>query len=190
MRAVLLLLVAAASCAEPGYVDPAQCRRCHQTIFDSYAKTGMGQSFGPAGDVAALEKLFHQASGRSYAIVKRDGVSVMRRFQEGGEDLERSIEFRIGSGNHSRTYIHRDEHGRLTELPVSWYAERGGYWAMSPGYDRPDHSDFRREISGDCLFCHNGYPSQANGGLASGIDCQRCHGPGEAHVKQSAAMVN
>src|SRR5713101_4771097 len=61
---------------------------------------------------------------------------------------------------------------------------------MSPGYDRPAHSDFRREISDSCLFCHNGYPSEANGGMALGIDCQRCHGPGEAHVKGKGPMVN
>ena len=61
---------------------------------------------------------------------------------------------------------------------------------MSPGYDRPDHSDFRREVSDSCLFCHNGYPSEANGGLASGIDCQRCHGPGEAHVRSKGSIVN
>ena len=48
--------------------------------------------------------------------------------------------------------------GRLVQLPVSWYAERGGYWAMSPGYDRPAHLDFRRVIDAGCMSCHNGYP--------------------------------
>jgi Flp pilus assembly protein TadD len=96
----------------------------------------------------------------------------------------------IGSGNHSKTFVHRDVSGRLREVPVSWYSERGGYWAMSPGYDRPDHSEFWREIPDTCLFCHNGYPSTANGGLAMGIDCQRCHGPGEAHVQRKGAIVN
>jgi hypothetical protein len=28
---------------------------------------------------------------------------------------------------------------------------------MNPGYDRPDHKDFRRKIGYDCTFCHNGY---------------------------------
>src|SRR5437879_2825790 len=51
-------------------------------------------------------------------------------------------------------------------------------------------ADFRREISDSCLFCHNGYPSEANAGLALGIDCQRCHGPGEAHLQGKARMVN
>ena len=104
--------------------------------------------------------------------------------------IEKRIDYVIGSGNHSRTFIYRNERDKLIELPVSWYSENGGYWAMSPGYDRSDHSDFRREVSDSCLFCHNGYPSESNGGLAMGIDCQRCHGPGEAHAKGKGRIVN
>jgi hypothetical protein len=32
----------------------------------------------------------------------------------------------------------------LVELPLAWYADGGGLWAMNPGYDRPDHMGFRR----------------------------------------------
>jgi predicted CXXCH cytochrome family protein len=60
---------------------------------------------------------------------------------------------------------------------------------MSPGYDRPDHSDFSREVSDSCQFCHNGYPSQSNSGLAQGIDCQRCHGPGKAHAENPRSPI-
>jgi hypothetical protein len=61
---------------------------------------------------------------------------------------------------------------------------------MSPGYDRADHSGFRRRVPDSCLFCHNGYRSEANGGLARAIDCQRCHGPGEAHAARRGPIVN
>lgn len=65
---------------------------------------------------------------------------------------------------------------------------------MSPGYDLPFHAGFSRKITYGCLFCHAGYPDlppgadQYEGGwklpepLVEGIDCQRCHGPGQAHV--------
>ena len=82
------------------------------------------------------------------------------------------------------------------EMPVSWYVERSGYWAMSPGYDSADQEDFRRAIPGECLLCHNGlplkgsYPERGTTGLSvfpkeipQGIDCQRCHGQGAAHVR-------
>src|SRR5207253_1125674 len=167
------------SAAEPGYVNPARCRQCHTAIYDSYSRTGMARSFAPATGVPALEGFVHAASQRTYRTVTRsDGVYLQRTETGGGNLLEKRLDFAIGSGAHSRTYVHRASGGRLIELPVSWYAEQGGRWAMSPGYDRPDHSDFRREVTEACLFCHNGYPSEANAGLASGIDCQRCHGPG------------
>jgi tetratricopeptide (TPR) repeat protein len=97
----------------------------------------------------------------------------------------------MGSGNKARTFIHRTAQSRLVELPLGWYGEAGGAFAMSPGYDRPDPLDFRRKISTDCMFCHNGYPSGPEApalepvfpeALPEGIDCQRCHGPGSLHI--------
>ena len=83
--------------------------------------------------------------------------------------VEKSIDLAIGSGNHAVTFLSRTPQGRLLELPLSWYA-RSGSWGMSPGYDRADHDDFRREISDSCLFCHSAGPDPAP------IDCGRCHG--------------
>lgn len=132
-------------------------------------------------------------------MIEHDGQLWQRRHQVGfgGKEtnvLEKKVDFVIGSGNHAQTYVSRASDGRLTELPVSWYAEKGGFWNMSPGYDRPDQEDFRRNVPFECMFCHNGYPSLKPGTdvvgsspifgatLPEGIDCQRCHGPGSAHV--------
>jgi tetratricopeptide (TPR) repeat protein len=151
----------------------------------------MARTFSSAATVPALDEFAHAPSRRIYRTVLRDGgVNLQRTETGGGNLLERRIDFAIGSGAHSRTYVHRTSGDRLIELPVSWYSADGGHWAMSPGYDRPDHSDFRREVTEACLFCHNGYPSEANGGLAQGIDCQRCHGPGEDHVKRGGSILN
>jgi predicted CXXCH cytochrome family protein len=191
MRWVLLAaLLSRAFAAEPGYIDPAACRPCHVKIFESYRKTGMARSFAKVEAVPPLREFWHEPSERFYSVVVRGGMPYMRRVQEGSANvIEKRIDYAIGSGSHSKTFLHRDAGGRFIELPVSWYSE-GSAWAMSPGYDRPDHSDFRREVQDSCLFCHNGYPSAANQGIAMGIDCQRCHGPGEAHVSRRAAMLN
>jgi predicted CXXCH cytochrome family protein len=194
---ILLLSTIAASGAEEGYIDPIACRLCHTRIFDSYQQTGMGRSFNRIARVAPVEdwdrnnRFYHAASERYYEVSRRDGRYFLRRYQKGNvNSIEKEIHYVVGSGNHSRTYLHRSAAGKLVELPLSWYAERGGDRAMSPGYDRPDHQDFRREVSDSCLFCHNGYPSRSNGGLAMGIDCQRCHGPGEAHAAGKGTIVN
>jgi predicted CXXCH cytochrome family protein len=165
----------------------------------------MGRSFfrpHTASDVEDYEHkntYSHSLSDRHYRMRRTDGRYYQRRWQtdtDGKEinALEREVHFVLGSGNHARTYLHRTPEGRLLQLPLGWYSARGGYWAMNPGYDRPGHVDFRREITFECLFCHTGYPEisqqdEANGRLdrfpgkiPEGIDCQRCHGPGEDHI--------
>ncbi len=175
----------------------------------------MGRSFS-AADATALASEFNgavvdnQPSGMRYTMVERNGKLYQRRSQTGfrGAEtniVEKSVDYVIGSGNHARTFLHRDAQGRLIELPVSWYAEGKGYWAMSPGFDRPDQEDFRRAIPAGCMQCHNALPALADSitnsmsntpafpaKLPEGIDCQRCHGPGRAHVNAviSGADVN
>src|SRR5947209_12180734 len=122
-------------------------------------------------------------------MLRRDGNYYQRRYQldSGGKQLnvmEKRIDYVMGSGNHARAYLHRTASNTLIELPLAWYAENGGYWAMNPGYDRPDHDGFRRPIAYDCMFCYNAYPEipAANaqpfappvfpGALPEGIDCQ------------------
>lgn len=184
------------------YADPAVCASCHEEIARTYSLTGMGRSFsklapGHAAFPAKAASIYHRPSDRHYAISERDGKLIQRRHQIGFDQketnaLELESQYVIGSGNHARTFVHRAADGRLFQLPVSWYAERQGYWAMSPGYDRPAHLDFRRVIDAGCMSCHNGYPRapvehDLDGPrfaepLPEGIDCQRCHGPGQAHI--------
>jgi len=129
---------------------------------------------------------YHRLSNRYYSI---SGTSIRRhQVNAAGQiinTMEKPIAFAIGSGNHAITYVSRTAQGRLLELPVSWYARLDGY-AMSPGYDRSDHFDFRREISASCLFCHSAGPEPA------AIDCRRCHGPVEAHLArpQTGTILN
>ena len=75
------------------------------------------------------------------------------------EALEERVDYIIGSGNQARTYLHRTPAGRLVELPVSWYAEKGGYWAMSPNFDWKNQTDMHGVIGAECMFCHNAYPA-------------------------------
>jgi predicted CXXCH cytochrome family protein len=184
-----------------GYVESKVCAGCHLTTWESYRRTGMGRSlYRPRADntVEAYGKpYYHRRSGTYYEMVQHDGRYFQRQYQldfdgKRTNASEAEVDFVIGSGNHSRTYLHRTSRNTLIELPLAWYAEKGGYWAMNPGYDRPDHQGRRRMIGDDCMFCHNSYPeipAQSERGVdpiftsvPEGIDCQRCHGPGERHV--------
>jgi tetratricopeptide (TPR) repeat protein len=173
--------------ADNAYVDAAVCASCHAGIAKSYRETGMARSFYRANSAAMRSQttFYHKASDRYYEF------SALRLARHqigfGGKDtnrVEKAIDFVVGSGNHARTYLSTSSEGRLVELPVTWYSEKGGYLAMSPGYDHARQEDFRRLVPDDCLFCHNGYPDKT---LAEGIDCQRCHGPGSAHVRAAGS---
>ena len=130
----------------------------------------MGRSFRrltPAGmteDFSRNNTYRHEASDQYFTMYQRGGHFYQRRHQIGRDGretnvVEMEIDFVLGSGNHARTYLHQREDGQLVELPVAWYSEEGGTWAMNPGYDRADHMDFRRKLDRECFFCHNAYPN-------------------------------
>ena len=191
--------------ARNAYVDPAWCAQCHADIAKTYALTGMGRSFSKISGDAVAEKLpsqpyFHAPSQSYFAMVKHDGRAFERRWQIGfdGQETnveEKRIDYIVGSGNHARTYLHLTARNTLEQLPFGWYAKNAGTWAMIPGFDRADYPGSTRQVHYECMFCHNGYPKipAANAEedaepvyqlpLPLGIDCQRCHGPGQRHIE-------
>jgi hypothetical protein len=175
---------------------PADCAACHFRIAETFARTGMARTFGPVDAVPPIPGgvLRHQLSAQFFSISVRGGIPWLKRYQSGGANVfEKPIAYWIGSGNHARSYLGPGASGELVELPLTLYS--GGAWAMSPAYDRADHLGFSRRITYRCMFCHNAYPDVPQGSddsdsatqfpatLPQGIDCQRCHGPGRAHIE-------
>jgi tetratricopeptide (TPR) repeat protein len=192
--------------APADYVDSRLCAQCHANIYAAYQRTAMARSFYRPAPGNTVENYrvnnayYHPASDTHLTMLERGGKYYQRRYQVGFQGKqtnvdEKEIDFVMGSGNHVRTYLHRTTAGALLELPLAWYAEKGGYWAMNPGYDKPDQPNSRRKINYECMFCHNAYPDIPAGheqlrseplfpgALPEGIDCQRCHGPGRRHIQ-------
>ena len=201
-RLVVLAALQVLTYAESG---SAVCAGCHRQVWETYQRTGMARSFyrltpeNIIEDFSGKSPFYHQPSDSYFTMLRRDGKYFQRRHQidfEGKRTnvIEKQIDYVMGSGNHSRAYAHRTAGNKLIELPLAWYSEKGGYWAMNPGYDRPIHDGFRRALSYDCMFCHNAYPQVPAGNdgalaepiymgaMPEGIDCQRCHGTGDKHV--------
>jgi predicted CXXCH cytochrome family protein len=207
---VLRALIAMTIAAAPAAAQVAACAPCHEKIAATFSKTGMGRSFSAMQPEAFPEApYYHEPSDTYFAMLIRDGRVFQRRWQLGFDGKETNVEekqvdFVMGSGNHAKTYLHLTSRGTLQQLPLGWYAEKGGYFAMNPGYDRPDFPGSTRAISYECMACHNAYPGAPAANrepaaeakymapLPQGIDCQRCHGAGREHIAApgGAAIVN
>jgi Tfp pilus assembly protein PilF len=190
--------------AAPGYVEDAVCAGCHQDLAASFAAVGMSRSFYRPRRATSIETFGvpfeHALSKRTYEMLWRGDELVFRRWQLGarGErvhEVEQSVDWVLGSGNHARTYLFRSPSGELWQLPIAWYT-REGKWGMAPGYDRPDHEELSRAVRRECMVCHDAYPELAAGAdtygmphrfpamMPEGVGCQRCHGPGAEHVRR------
>lgn len=167
----------------------------------------MGRSFFPASDSAIIEQFdqgfAHEESRQHFEMVQRDGKYMFRRFQvaDDGQPInvfEQPVDWVLGSGHNSRTYLYQTPAGELYQLPIAWYSQEQR-WGMAPGFDRADHEGVTRRVRRECLFCHNAYPdvpdhSDSYGAsqtfpreLPHGIGCQRCHGAGADHVRVNLA---
>ena len=198
--------VAVTQGAAPGYVPDATCARCHPDIAESYAEVGMARSFWKAGPASVVEDFsvgsyYHEVSDRHYSVTYTDGEYEFTRYQLEQDGtrynvLTRTVDSIIGSAHKGRSYLYRTPSDELYLLPLAWYAE-DRVWKMSPGYERADHSGFLRQVTLDCMFCHNAYPEVPVGSdvlgapqrfpkdLPQGLGCQRCHGPGAEHVAKA-----
>lgn len=184
------------------HVGSEACSPCHAILFEKYRTVSMSRSlYRPSREASpeffsSSSTFVHAKSGYRYEMSERGGKFYQKRFllDSRGQTTrvrEEEISYVVGSGNHARTYLRHHADGRITQLPVSWYGESGS-WGMSPGYDELWHPDFSREVRHDCVFCHASYPrlvpaTSSNEKLfpyelQMAIGCERCHGPGAAHV--------
>jgi tetratricopeptide (TPR) repeat protein len=191
------------------YANPNLCAVCHPAIAATYRQNGMGRSFSIVRpqilieDFARNDSYYHPVSDTHYEMLRRGDLIFQRRYQIGpnGQETnvdEKQVDYIVGSGNHMRTYVHRNSDNTLLQLPLAWYTEKGGYWAMNPGFDASNQPYALRRIGYDCMFCHNAYPQVPPGHerlgdlpvysaeLPQGIDCQRCHGPGQRHINAAS----
>lgn len=179
------------------FVGSAACRDCHAAIFEKYQSTGMARAFAPVepGNPAAVPPagdFLH--GGRTYRVETRDGRQLHCEAlkDDGPEPIYEQqvpIDFAMGSGNKGRSYLfHRN--GLLFMSPISYYSEQDRF-DLSPGYHPEKGDRFERRISSRCLSCHVGQANPVENQLdrygdppilEHGIGCERCHGPGAAHI--------
>ncbi len=179
------------------YVGDAACVQCHVEIAGTFAEHPMGRSLFPTPQVAASQPPLAGAAfgalGRRFWVTRKDGKTYHHvAAYEGDEKIyEQVIEahFVVGSGTHGYSYL-EERDGHVFQTPISYYTINT-MWGLSPGFtERIVHG---RPVQAACLQCHAGglkmdrsTPDRFEAGVFAGhaIGCERCHGPGEAHVRE------
>jgi predicted CXXCH cytochrome family protein len=185
------------------YVGMQTCRQCHSDKHATFIHTGMGMSFDTASrkkSVAGYHRIqpVYDSYKNLYYLPywDNDALYVYEYRLEGKDTVHRrteKISYIVGSGQHTNSHM-IDINGFLYQAPVTWYAQEGR-WDLPPGYENGNNSRFSRLIGMECMSCHNALPGFDRQGenhfysIPDGIDCERCHGPGEAHVKLKSAGV-
>jgi predicted CXXCH cytochrome family protein len=192
------LPVAERADAGQDYVGNDACRPCHAALVDSYSRTAMARTSGPATPGTVIEGGFtHELSGVVYRIEQRPDAATLEYSRVREPTLNGSVrlDYYVGSNTRGRTYLFAVD-GFLYQSPVNYYAERR-VWDMSPGYQQERHLPLNHPVDRTCLFCHasqiqhpvRGTANQFAGRpfLQAGVGCERCHGPGAAHVRDPRA---
>ena len=206
--AFVALLVAASATAsvklpsvasdKEGYVGNRACATCHAQIYQKYSSTPMAKASGPATENLISADFNHGPSGVHYRIYQEAG-RVWLSFERPDDALvrgKRELLYFIGSGRRGRSYLFATN-GFLFESPVNWYANKS--WDMAPAYQGTRKIPLNLPAFTSCLHCHvsgmrppengteNKYPMPVFS--EDGVACERCHGPGAAHVA-GGSIVN
>lgn len=184
------------------YVGIETCKQCHYSIYETFVNTGMGSSFGHADtnkSIADIDghSLLHDFHQNFYYHPHWSNDSLkLTEFRLSGSDTtykrEETIDYVVGSGQHTNSHmIYRN--GYLFQAPFTWYAQKGKL-DLPPGFENGHNTRFTRLIGLECTSCHNAMPTGFVKGsinkyskVPEAINCERCHGPGEVHVKRMMA---
>jgi hypothetical protein len=122
----------------------------------------------------------------------KDSLLYMMEYRLEGKDTTykrtERISYIVGSGQHTNSHIW-SENGYLYQAPLTFYTQKG-MWDLPPGFEDGENTRWNRIISIECMNCHNMYPEFDTTSenkfvsVKTGIECERCHGPGETHVNE------
>jgi thioredoxin-like negative regulator of GroEL len=169
------------------------CAKCHSSIYNSYQRTPMAHASGLAMDNLIPADFTHEASGVHYRIYADSGRAWLSFDRNGSNAVhgKRELLYYIGSGRRGLTYLFADD-GFVFESPINWYGDKH-LWDMTPSYAQTTEIPLSLPAHTSCLHCHvsgmrppldrteNRYAMPLIS--HSGVNCERCHGPVEAHAK-------
>jgi tetratricopeptide (TPR) repeat protein len=206
---VLLINLFTTALRAGDFAGAAQCDKCHPGEFAKQSSSNHARALSPIAQSPIATKLaghtVQEKSGLSFEYSPApNGIQVTA--ERGVQRSAALLEWAFGSGVRGITPVGSIA-GHYFEHRISWYTagDRAGL-TMGHKADPPDDmvSALGPKQSAETIFqcfnCHatgaktgpdgRGMPSvDASSELQPGIHCERCHGPGEAHVRAPSAKT-
>lgn len=193
----------AAALTAAGYVGSDACTPCHAEVAKTYGASAKAHTLEAPGELPAGVVDDPGTGTRSRITPSPEGLQQMvarvRPDDTVIETTTRTAKLAIGAGRRVRTLATLEAAGRpgradAWEMPFSWFAA-SQRWAVSPGHGEVGLGP-RYKFGPECLFCHSAAaalpasildapPTDTAAWRWVGIGCERCHGPGRAHVEAS-----
>ncbi len=192
MKLAFLAIVAAAFEAN---ASPSACAPCHRAQTSAFANAGMTRALESGKNCAILRanpKLTVRIGGYSYEIA-RSGDESIYTVTDGKETIRIPIDWAFGQGVAGQTYVF-PRAGRWYESRVSYFsALRGldltmGAQTIAPRNLLEAAGRLAEPAEmGQCFDCHATgvlkFPRPALSAMIEGVQCERCHGVSEAHLR-------
>ena len=198
----LLMAAALASAAGNGYLGRDACAGCHKSIALTHVRTNMARTWRSLAASRQLPANYSQTNAEgpapeiAYAL-KRTGPNLQYRVQMPGQPaVDYPVEAMVGGDRHGISFLFRipELEGlplapvRLVEARYFHYAEQDRL-ALSLGFPEEKPSNYETALGRvltpylekRCLGCH-GAPRTYGTRVETGVSCENCHGPGQAHV--------
>jgi hypothetical protein len=181
------------------YIGDAACAQCHLAICRMQGRSRHARTLQPV-TLSNHGNFYRQNAavrdpllGYTYTVAVENGRCVQRGTSAaGGGSL--AADYAFGSGRNAHTYMSRVSDGAWVDLRLSYYT-RIHRWDYTP-MQKPGDRSWKRAAGIDeqgaelvnCLLCHVTVLRSKPGGIDIansnlGIGCERCHGPGKAHVE-------
>ncbi len=184
------------------YIGPKACLACHPGECALYSHSGHARTLS----TAARRKLSREVDGTSVADPEYPGISWSFRFNDGRlyvarrspESAEEIVaEYAFGSGHHAVTFVNMVDATvpAILEHRMTYFA-RTRTFGLTPGHETVPKPPGLTPLGGlppprDARFCFECHSTQVSTGedlridedlLIPNVSCERCHGPGRAHV--------